>query len=146
MYTRVIQATIRPKRVAEFKDTVTDHDLPIIRSQPGFVDDVETYAGNQFISLTFWETEEDAERFTRDVFPRIAARSGPLVVSPLEAKAYKVEQDTVHTLRSETVETMEKTQQTAEPAVPVRAQPAPRGPQLVTAFNIPATDAKVPAA
>jgi len=146
MYTRVIQATIRPKRVAEFKDAVTDHDLPIIRGQPGFVDDVETYAGNQFISLTFWETEKDAERFTRDVFPRIAARSGPLVVSPLEAKAYKVEQDTVHTLRSETVETMEKTQQTAEPAVPVRAQPPPRGPQLVTALNIPATDAKVPAA
>jgi heme-degrading monooxygenase HmoA len=108
MYTRVIQATIRPKRIAEFKGAVTDHDLPIIRSQPGFVDDVEMYAGDQFISLTFWETEEDAERFTRDVFPRIAARSGPLVVSPLKAKAYKLEHDTVHTLRSETVETKAK--------------------------------------
>jgi hypothetical protein len=108
MYTRVIQAAIRPKRVAEFKGAVTDHDLPIIRSQHGFVDDVEMYAGNQFISLTFWETEEDAERFTRDVFPRIAARSSPLVVSPLEARAYKLEEDTVHILRSGTVDTMEK--------------------------------------
>lgn len=109
MYARVIQATISPKRVAEFKGAVTDHNLPIIRSQPGFVDDVEMYAGNQFISLTFWETEEDAERFTREVLPPIATRSGPLVVTPLEARAYELEQDTVHSSRSETVETIEQT-------------------------------------
>lgn len=53
-------------------------------SQPGFVDDLEIYAGKQFISLTFWETEEDAERFTREVFPPIAARSARFVVIPLE--------------------------------------------------------------
>ena len=65
------------------------------------------YAGDQFIGLTFWELEEDAERFTRDVFPPMATRSGPLVLSPLRARAYELEHDTVHTLRSDTVETIE---------------------------------------
>ncbi|HYN15980.1 MAG TPA: hypothetical protein VES66_09360 [Terriglobales bacterium] len=37
-------------------------------------------------------------------------------------------------------------QQTAQPAVPAPVQPARRGPQLVTALNVPASDAKVSAA
>ena len=108
MYTRVVQATIKPKRVLEFKDAVANHDLPIIRSQPGFVDNIEMYANNQFISLTFWKTEEDAERFASEAFPRIAARDWPLVLKPLRAEAYTVEYDTIHGLRWGTVEVMEK--------------------------------------
>jgi heme-degrading monooxygenase HmoA len=108
MYIRIVQATIKPKRVLEFKDAVANHDLPIVRGQPGFLDHIAMYADNQFISMTFWETEEDAERFTSEVFPRIAARSGPLVLKPLRAEAYKAEHDTADRLRSGTVETMEK--------------------------------------
>ncbi len=110
MYARLVQATIKPKRLAEFKDAVTSHDLPAIRSLPGFVDDIEMYLENKFVSITFWQTEKDAEQYTCELFPQIAARSAPLVSDTgLRAQVYKIERDTIHEAKIEAVKKMEST-------------------------------------
>ncbi len=61
MYTRVAQATIKPKRLAQFKDGITNYALPAIRTQPGLMDVLEMYSGNNFLCVTFWQSEKDAE-------------------------------------------------------------------------------------
>jgi heme-degrading monooxygenase HmoA len=100
MYPRVVQATIQPKRLAEFKNAVSNHDLPVIRTQPGFVGDLVMYSGNSFLSITFWQTEEAADRYTQEVFPRLAARSGPLASNILRAESYRLDNHTILEMRS----------------------------------------------
>jgi len=112
MYPRLVQATIQPKRLAEFKNAVTNHDLPVIRTQPGFVGDLVMYSGNSFLSITFWRTEEDAERYTQEVFPRLAARSGPLASNILRAESYRLDNHTILEVKSGEVKKVE--------SVPVR--------------------------
>ncbi|MFB3916016.1 MAG: hypothetical protein ACE14M_04765 [Terriglobales bacterium] len=97
MYIRVVQATVKPKRLAEFKHAVKTHDLPVVRSLPGFLDQIELYSKNAFLGITFWQTSQDAEHYAHDVFPRIAARSEPLVCdTAVRAVAYDVAYDTLH--------------------------------------------------
>src|SRR5512146_2998102 len=97
MYIRDVQATIKPKRLAEFKHAVQTHDPPMVRRLPGFLDQIELYSKDVFIGITFWQTAQDAEHYARNVFPRIAARSGPLVCDTmLRAIAYDVAYDTMH--------------------------------------------------
>jgi len=98
MYTRVVQATIKPDQIEQFKDAITHQALPAIHSQPGFVDAVEMYSGDKFVCVTFWRTQEDAERYTRDMFPRIAEMAGPLLNGTPQAETYEVENDTIHKL------------------------------------------------
>jgi len=80
MFARMVSMQLEPNARREFTEKFENEIIPTLKRQPGFQEEmlfavrsqpgfVEMYAGNQFISLTFWETEEDAERFTRDVFP-----------------------------------------------------------------------------
>jgi len=90
MHTRVVQATIKSKRIAEFKNAVTNHDLPAIRTQPGFLGDLVMYSGASFIAITFWQSEQDAELYSQELFPRLAARSAPLVDNILRVENYRL--------------------------------------------------------
>lgn len=103
MYVRVVQASVKPKRLLEFKHAVKNHDRPAIERLPGFVDEVELYSKNHFLSITFWETEATAEHYARTVFPRMAARSEPLVHdTTLRALPYEAAYDTTHEAAKET--------------------------------------------
>jgi hypothetical protein len=91
MYSRVVQATIRPKRIKEFRYAMNEHDLPIIRSQDGFAGDYVMYSGNKFFAITFWRTEKAAEHYATEIFPRLLARFEPLVLDIVRSETFRVE-------------------------------------------------------
>ncbi len=95
MYTRVVRANIKPEKLKEFKQTLTNELLPAIRSQKGFVDAVEMYSGSQLVCTTFWKTKEDVERYSAGLGAQIIDAAKPFVTNT-EAGIYEVENSTVH--------------------------------------------------
>jgi hypothetical protein len=58
MYSRIITCKIDPSRIEEFRATLNGEFLPRIRSQPGFVDNIEALdiATGEFCCTTLWNS------------------------------------------------------------------------------------------
>jgi heme-degrading monooxygenase HmoA len=74
MFTRVVAVQVKTGKAREFSQVIQDKILPILQEEPGFVDVIVLQSNteaNQMLALNFWETEQDAERYTQEQFPRI---------------------------------------------------------------------------
>jgi heme-degrading monooxygenase HmoA len=74
MYTRVVDVTAKPGKARELSRTISDKVLSLLKSQPGFVDEITLISDqnpDQITALSFWKTREDAERYQRETFPKV---------------------------------------------------------------------------
>jgi quinol monooxygenase YgiN len=99
MFTRTIEVICKPGKNKELTDLVRDKITPILRKQPGFVDEViltSEMEPNRGLAISFWNSREDAERYNRNEFPRIHEMMQPLLETSPIVKTYNVELSTVH--------------------------------------------------
>ena len=97
MFTRVVAVYAKPGKVRELSKTIHDKVLPILEDQPGFVDEillVSDTAPDQILALSFWESQQDAERYTHEQYPRINEFISHLVENAPVSRTFKV--DIVH--------------------------------------------------
>jgi heme-degrading monooxygenase HmoA len=74
MFTRVVEITAKTGKGKELTRTVNDQILPILKTQPGFVDEIALVAQDnpdRMLALSFWKSREDAEKYNREGFPRV---------------------------------------------------------------------------
>ena len=99
MFTRLVEITTRTGKARELCNTINDKVLPILRNQPGFVDEitlVSTTNPNQVIALSFWKTPEDAERYNREQFATITDSIQHLTETTPTVKTFDVDTSTAH--------------------------------------------------
>ena len=74
MFTRIVELTTKPGKNKQLSDTINDKVLPILKKQKGFVDEtvlVSDKEDNRVLSLSFWNTREDAEQYHRTEYEKI---------------------------------------------------------------------------
>ena len=74
MFTRVVELTTEPGKNKQLSDTINDKVLPILKKQKGFVDEtvlVSDKEDNRVLSLSFWNTKEDAEQYHRAEYKKV---------------------------------------------------------------------------
>ncbi len=99
MFTRIVEINTKAGKAKELSNTVTDKVLPILRNQPGFVDEitlVSTDDPNRIVALSFWKSKEDAERYNREQFNNIKDIIKPLAERDPVVRTYDVETSTTH--------------------------------------------------
>jgi heme-degrading monooxygenase HmoA len=82
MYMLLIDGVIKQGKQDEFLKTWSNQILPLLKKQNGFVDEIlllERGTNNAATGLSFWKTQQDAERYQRDVFPQAASNVEPLL-------------------------------------------------------------------
>lgn len=98
MFARVTEYNIRPEKIQEMRTYFNNEVLPLLNQQSGFVDTVvlvnETPLSG--ITITFWKTKQDIERYERETAPRIIQRLMPYLVDPPRARVHEVEHSTFH--------------------------------------------------
>jgi hypothetical protein len=65
MFTRIVELSTNPGKNKQLSDSINDKVLPILKKQKGFVDEtalVSDKEDNRVLSLSFWNTKEDAEQ------------------------------------------------------------------------------------
>ena len=98
MFTRIVQCTIKPGRRGDFDRVLNTDILPDLVRQPGLVDVTIMYENNdlsEFLSLTFWKTREQAQRYGGEVYPRYVSKLEPLSYG-FSVTAYNVETSSMH--------------------------------------------------
>jgi heme-degrading monooxygenase HmoA len=84
MFTRVVAVRTKPGKARDLSKTIHDKILPILEDQPGFVDEILLVSDTEpdkILALSFWESQQDAERYTHEQYPRINELISPLVES-----------------------------------------------------------------
>lgn len=95
MFARTLELTVKAEKKPEFIKKAKVEILPVLYKQIGFVQifalENEVELNKAFI-VTLWYTKMDAERYDREVFPKIKQILEPfLMVAPV-VKFYGVEE------------------------------------------------------
>ena len=102
MYARIVTCTVQAARIAEFRRLVNDQLLPLVQSQPGFVDNIEALDPNtgQFSCTTLWQSRSDVENYDNGLFPEVAAKLSPLLQGNPVVQTLPVENSSTHHVRA----------------------------------------------
>ncbi len=102
MFSRIINCTIDPAKVNDFKKTLNEQLLPRIQSQAGFMENIESLdsATGQFCCLTVWKSESDLNNFNQGLFQEVASKLVPLMTGAPTVQTLPVENSSVHHIKA----------------------------------------------
>jgi heme-degrading monooxygenase HmoA len=87
MFARIVDFISRPGKTKALSETIQGRLFPILRVQPGFVDEIVLESSvdpNRVVTVSFWRTREQAERYSQETYPAvIAVLVGSLAADPV---------------------------------------------------------------
>ena len=99
MFTRIVEVTTKPGESNEVANAINEKILPFLRQQPGFLDETvltsETES-NRVLGISFWKTKEDAERYSREQFPKVNEILADLIETTPMVRTFHVHTSTPH--------------------------------------------------
>jgi hypothetical protein len=94
MFARVVEFVPKYEKKDELVKTIKNEVLPILKKQVGFLEILPLFPemkNEKAVYITLWTEKRDAERYEREVFPRVQQIVGPFLTSPITWKLYNVE-------------------------------------------------------
>ena len=98
MISRIVDCNVNADKLDRFKETLNTDFVPRIKSQPGFVDLVESVdpSTGHFVCMTLWKTTNDVENYNTGLFQEIAGTLGPLMTGAPKVSTLEVENSSAH--------------------------------------------------
>ena len=99
MFTRVVEVQAKSGKAKELAKTIYDKALPILRGQTGFVDEVVLVSDTEpdhLLALSFWNRQQDAERYNKEQYPKVNELIAHLVATAPAVKTFNVDSSTTH--------------------------------------------------
>lgn len=101
MYTRIVEMTTKTGNARELSRTIDDKVLPLLKNQPGFMDEIvliSDQSPNRLVALSFWKSREDADKYNREAYPKVTEiLRGQIEGSP-KVQTFNVERSTPHNI------------------------------------------------
>ncbi len=94
MFTRVVEITTKPGKARELCSTVNEKVLPILKKQPGFVDEITLVSESEpdtVLAISFWKTQQDAENYQREQFAKVNDIVRPTLESEPDIRTFEVD-------------------------------------------------------
>src|SRR5262245_34822787 len=94
MFARILEFTPKFEKKEEFISVVRNEILPILHKQPGFLEVLPFVPEQNYektIVVTLWNEKYEAEKYVKEVFPKVEQIVKPYLTTPIAVKGYKVE-------------------------------------------------------
>jgi heme-degrading monooxygenase HmoA len=94
MFTRFVECHVKPDKKDDFNNKLRNDVLAILQKQPGFVDLIGLVSESdpdRVVSVSFWNSKQDAERYHREQFSRIAEMLKPVLKREPEVDTFNVD-------------------------------------------------------
>ena len=97
MFTRNVTIHLKPNCLTEFKGTIENQVIPLLRRQNGFQDEITLVApeGLTAIGISFWDRKENAEAYSRTTYPEVLKALANVVEGTPQVQTYEVSNSTV---------------------------------------------------
>jgi len=99
MFTRAIEITCKSGKSRDLSTTINQKVVPLLRAQPGFVDEIVLISSsdpNRVLALSFWKTQQDAERYAQEHYPKVNDMIRHLIEGNPTLRTYQVDASTTH--------------------------------------------------
>jgi heme-degrading monooxygenase HmoA len=99
MFTRIVEINCKPGKAREFCQMVEGKVVPIMRKVDGYRDGVLLISqsdSDRVLSISFWNSRQDAERYQREQFPKVLEMLRSLYVADPQTETYDVAVSTAH--------------------------------------------------
>ena len=98
MFARNVRLQLKPNSAAQFTQTLEKEVLPVLRKQQGFQDEVAFVnpGGTEAIAISFWQSRENAEAYSRTGYQEELNALGKLVEGTPQLQTYEVSNSTIH--------------------------------------------------
>lgn len=94
MFARIVEFIPKLEKKEEFVKVIRNEVLPILKKQTGFMELLPFFPetkNEKVIAVTLWTEKANAERYGREVFPKVEEILKPYLTSPITYKLYNVE-------------------------------------------------------
>jgi quinol monooxygenase YgiN len=99
MFTRVVELTTKSGKSKELANNIDEKIVPTLKKQRGFVDEMVLVSDgepNRILSVSFWNSREDAEQYHRDQYPKIRESVQHLLQGEPAVRTFEVHTSTTH--------------------------------------------------
>jgi len=99
MFTRIVECYVKKEKKQDFTEKMQKAVLPILQSQPGFVDLLALSSEDEperVASISLWRSRADAERYHRAHYDEIVDSLRPMLRDEPSIEFYNVEASTAH--------------------------------------------------
>jgi len=99
MFARKVSIHLKANGAAEFKQKIESEILPLLRKQPGFLDEITFLypSGKEVHAFSLWETAEHAEAYNRKAYPEVTRILASSIEGTPRVQTYEVLHSTTHT-------------------------------------------------
>ena len=94
MFARFVEFIPKMEKKEELVKVVRNEILPILRKQPGFLEIIPLFPETKtekLVTITFWSEKTNAERYEREIFPKVEEILKPYATTPVTFKHHNVE-------------------------------------------------------
>jgi hypothetical protein len=94
MFARIVEFIPKLEQKEEFVKVVRNEVLPILKKQTGFLEILPLFPETKtekMITITLWAEKRDAERYEREMYPKVEGILKPYLTTPVTFKHYTVE-------------------------------------------------------
>ncbi len=101
MFVRILDMNAKTGKGKELARAINDQALPILKNQPGFVDEVVLFSPDnpdRGVALSFWKSREDAEKYNRETFPKVNELMRPTLEGAPQVRTFDVVTSTAHNI------------------------------------------------
>ena len=86
MFARKLEFDVKLEKKEEFVRKIREDVLPILKKQNGFFDIMMFFhepKQEKFLVISLWENQMNAERYEREVFPKVTDILKPYLITPI---------------------------------------------------------------
>jgi quinol monooxygenase YgiN len=94
MFARIVEFMPKVEKKEELVKVIRDEVLPILKKQAGFMELLPFFPeakNEKAVAISLWTEKRNAERYEREVFPKVEGILKPYLTTPSTYKAYNVE-------------------------------------------------------
>jgi hypothetical protein len=94
MFARIVEFIPKLEKKEELVNVIRTEVLPILKKQTGFLEVLPFFPetkNEKVIAITLWMEKRNAERYEREVFPKVEEILKPYLTTRITYKPYNVE-------------------------------------------------------
>jgi Antibiotic biosynthesis monooxygenase len=94
MFARILEITPKLEKKEELINVVRQEILPILKKQPGFIElmpFVPEFPNEKVVAISLWAEKYEAEKYVKEVFPKVEQILKPYLAVPVTFKPYTLE-------------------------------------------------------
>ena len=103
MFVRQVTAHYKPGKFDLLNQRLENDVIPLLKKQSGFRDELSFFdkEKDEAVAMSFWDTRQDAEKYQRDIYPKVSKTMEEAIDGRPVVRSYEVNNSTWYDIHAD---------------------------------------------